>query len=51
MITWPVETGNWTLVVMNADGSRNVVSDVAVGATVPAAGWVAVCSRRSAVRS
>ena len=40
MITWPVETGDWTLLVMNADGSRNVAADVAIGATVPAARWV-----------
>ena len=40
MITWPVETGDWTLLVMNADGSRNVAADVAIGATVPVAGWV-----------
>ncbi len=40
VITWPVETGDWTLLVMNADGSRNVAADVAIGATVPVAGWV-----------
>ena len=41
VITWPVETGDWTLVVMNQDGSRSVAADVAVGATVPVARWVA----------
>ncbi|MGZ4470206.1 MAG: hypothetical protein ACXVXB_17100 [Nocardioidaceae bacterium] len=39
-VTWPLEQGDWTLVVMNADGSRPVVADVAVGATVPAAVWI-----------
>jgi hypothetical protein len=41
VITWPVEAGSWTLVVMNADGSSRVAADVAVGATVPAARWLA----------
>jgi hypothetical protein len=41
-ITWPVENGNWTIVVMNADGSRGVSADVATGATVPAIKWVYV---------
>ena len=39
-VTWPVSTGNWTVVVMNADGGRGVSADVAAGATVPAFGWV-----------
>lgn len=39
-ITWPVENGNWTIVVMNADGSRHVSADVATGATVPAIEWI-----------
>lgn len=39
-VTWPVDTGNWTVVVMNADGSRGVSADLAAGATVPAFGWV-----------
>lgn len=33
--------GDWTLVVLNADGSRGVVARVEAGATVPALGWVA----------
>ena len=39
-VTWPVSHGSWTVVVMNADGSAGVDTDVAVGATVPAFGWV-----------
>ncbi|MGD9959393.1 MAG: hypothetical protein AB7I40_21195 [Nocardioides sp.] len=39
-ITWPVENGNWTVVVMNADSSRGVSADVTTGATVPVIGWI-----------
>jgi hypothetical protein len=39
-VTWPVENGDWTVVVMNADGSRGVSADVSAGATVPALGWL-----------
>jgi hypothetical protein len=39
-LVWPVENGDWTLVLMNADGRVQVVGDVAVGATVPALGWI-----------
>ena len=39
-IVWPARTGDWTLVVMNADGSRGVTADVAAGATVPALDWL-----------
>jgi hypothetical protein len=39
-IVWPVESGEWTLVVMNADGSAGVDARLAVGATVPALDWL-----------
>ena len=39
-ITWPVHQGDWTVVVMNADGSASVRADVSAGATVPVVGWV-----------
>jgi hypothetical protein len=39
-LTWSPSGGDWTLVLMNADGSRQVVGDVAVGATVPALDWL-----------
>jgi Domain of unknown function (DUF4389) len=35
-MTWPLESGEWTVVIMNADGGANVAADVAVGAEVPA---------------
>ena len=39
-VTWPIEKGDWTVVVMNADGSAGVTADVAAGATVPALDWL-----------
>jgi hypothetical protein len=39
-IVWPAETGDWTLVVMNADGGRGVTAEVAAGATIPALDWL-----------
>jgi hypothetical protein len=40
-ITWELEDGDWTVVVMNADAEPRVVVDVAAGAEVPALGWLA----------
>ena len=37
-LTWDVEPGDWTLVVMNADGSAPVTATAAIGATLPALG-------------
>jgi hypothetical protein len=34
-LTWEVDQGDWTVVVMDADGSAPVAADVEVGATVP----------------
>ncbi len=34
-LTWPAEPGDWTIVVMNADGSAPVAADAAIGATFP----------------
>jgi hypothetical protein len=35
-LSWPVEGGDWSVVVMNADGSAGVSAEVAAGAKVPA---------------
>ncbi|WIY00448.1 DUF4389 domain-containing protein [Amycolatopsis mongoliensis] len=40
-IGWPVLDGQWTAVVMNADGSRGVSVRAEAGATAPALGWIA----------
>ena len=44
-VAWDVEDGRWSIVVMNADGSRGVEAGVSAGAKVPfltAAGWVSI---------
>jgi hypothetical protein len=39
-IIWPIENGDWTLVVMAPDGSNNVRVQADVGATAPALEWL-----------
>lgn len=39
-VSWAIERGDWTIVVMNADGSRGINAEVAAGAEVPALGWL-----------
>ncbi|MET1037208.1 MAG: DUF4389 domain-containing protein [Aeromicrobium sp.] len=34
-IRWPIEEGDWTVVVMNADGSAGLDVDIDAGATLP----------------
>jgi hypothetical protein len=34
-LTWKVEDGDWSIVVMNADGSSGVKADISAGAKVP----------------
>jgi hypothetical protein len=41
-LSWPVTSGNWTFVVMNANGSAPVSATVNVAATVPVLTWAAV---------
>jgi hypothetical protein len=41
-ITWPVEEGNWSVVAMNADGSRDVSIDARLGARIPSLRWFAI---------
>lgn len=47
-ITWPFEDGDWTLVVMAADGSRNFSVRTDVGATAPALEWAWIAVLTSA---
>lgn len=37
-VDWTPQPGQWTAVVMNADGTRPVTADLAIGATAPALG-------------
>ena len=39
-VSWPVERGRWTAVVMNADGSRNVSVDAQLAARLAGAWWL-----------
>ena len=41
VLIWPVKSGDWTVVAMNANGSRPVSLRVNAAATVPALPWVA----------
>jgi hypothetical protein len=41
-LTWPVTSGDWTIVVMNADASQGVSAASGLGATVPGLLGVAI---------
>ena len=41
VLTWPVRSGDWTVVAMNANGSRPVSVRVDAAATVPVLPWAA----------
>jgi hypothetical protein len=40
-VVWPVRSGDWTVVAMNANGSRPVSVHVDVAATLPELLWIA----------
>jgi hypothetical protein len=40
-LTWRPSDGDWTLVVMRADGGAGVTADVRAGVTAPNLGWLA----------
>jgi hypothetical protein len=40
-VVWPVRSGDWTVVAMNANGSRPVSVHLNVAATLPALPWIA----------
>jgi hypothetical protein len=41
-LTWKVRDGDWSVVLMNADGSRGVVADIDAGAKLSFLLWVAI---------
>jgi hypothetical protein len=41
VVDWPLASGDWTVVVMNADGSAGVDASVDVGITAPVQRWAA----------
>ncbi len=41
-LLWNLRSGKWSIVVMNADGSRGVAATLGVGVKVPAALWVGI---------
>jgi hypothetical protein len=43
-VTWEVRDGDWSVVLMNADGSRGVVAEVDLGAKLSFLLWVAIGS-------
>src|SRR5256885_16321069 len=41
-LTWKLRSGDWSIVVMNADGSRDVAATIGVGVKVPALLWIGI---------
>ena len=41
-LTWNLRSGHWSIVVMNADGSRDVAARIGVGVKVPALLWAGI---------
>ena len=48
-LAWTAKGGDWSVVIMNADGSRNVAAELSMGATVPVVGGITVGSLVGAV--
>ncbi len=42
VLTWDIERGNWTIVVMNADASEGVAADIGIGARLGWLLWLAI---------
>jgi hypothetical protein len=41
-LRWTMRAGDWTVIVMNADGSAGVAARVDLAASLPALGWLAI---------
>ena len=41
-LEWEPEEGDWQLVLMNADGSRGVSSELAIGAELDSVLWIGI---------
>jgi hypothetical protein len=41
-LAWELRSGTWSVVVMNADGSRNVAATIGAGVEVPALLWAGI---------
>ena len=41
-LEWESESGDWTIVLMNADAGSGVDADMSVGAKVPALSWIVI---------
>jgi hypothetical protein len=41
-VTWKVRDGDWSVVLMNADGSRGIAADIDLGAKLSFLVWVAI---------
>jgi hypothetical protein len=41
-LAWKLRSGTWSIVVMNADGSRDVAATIGVGVKVPSALWAGI---------
>ena len=42
VLTWDVRDGNWQVVVMNADGSRDIDTSLSIGAELPSLLWIGI---------